>query len=87
MSAAVAAEAFAWTRNAHIHGRRGTASVHASGSCDGRSCSREITGTGPHGNSVSRQGDVSCANGACTGTRTTTGPQGRSVTRSATVSR
>ncbi|MGK6312650.1 hypothetical protein [Neorhizobium sp. DT-125] len=87
MSAAMMAEANAWTRDAHIYGWRGQSSVHASGSCGNQNCSRSITGTGPYGNSVTRQGSASCANGTCTGTRTTTGPQGRSVTRNATVSR
>lgn len=87
LSVAVVADANAWTRSRSVSGWRGTASVNASGSCANGTCSRQITRTGPYGNSVSRQGAVSCGGGVCTGSRTTTGPNGNSVTREGTVSR
>lgn len=87
LSIASIADANAWTRDVHTYGWRGTSSLHASGSCGGHSCSRQITRTGPYGNSVSRQGSVSCGGGSCSGSRTTRGPQGGTVTRNATISR
>lgn len=87
ISAMTVADAYAWTRDAHVYGWRGSSSVHASGSCSNGSCSRDITRTGPYGNSVSRQGSASCSNGSCSGTRTTTGPNGGTVTRDGTVTR
>ncbi|TCU79012.1 hypothetical protein EDE08_101795 [Bradyrhizobium sp. R2.2-H] len=87
LSVAVVADANAWTRSRSVSGWRGTASVNASGSCANGTCSRQITRTGPHGNSVSRQGTVTCSGGVCTGSRTTTGPNGNSVTREVTAAR
>jgi hypothetical protein len=87
LSATMAANANAWTRDSHYWGPRGQSSVHASGSCGGQSCSRSVTKTGPYGNSVDRSGSASCSDGSCSGSRTTTGPRGNSVTRSGTVSR
>lgn len=87
LSVAVIADANAWTRSRSVSGWRGTASVNASGSCANGTCSRQITRTGPYGNSVSRQGSASCSGGTCTGSRTTTGPNGYSVTREGTISR
>lgn len=66
---------------------RGPASVNASGSCAGGTCSRSVTRTGPYGNSVNRTGSATCGGGTCSGTRTTTGPYGRSFTRSGSISR
>lgn len=87
LSVAIVADANAWSRSRSASGWRGTASVNASGSCAGGACSRQVTRTGPYGNSVSRQGSVSCGGGTCTGSRTTTGPNGNSVTREGTASR
>lgn len=87
LSIGVAADANAWTRSGTATGWRGTSSVNASGSCANGSCSRQITRTGPYGNSVTRQGTASCANGTCSGTRTTTGPNGGTVTRQGSISR
>lgn len=87
LSIGTAVDANAWTRNGWVHGWRGTASVHASGGCANGTCSRQITRTGPDGNSFNRQGSVSCGGGSCTGTRPTTGPRGNTVTRQGTVSR
>ncbi len=75
-------QAYAWTRDGHVSGPRGTASVHASGGCANGACSRSITRTGPRGYSTTRSGSVACDGAYCTGTRTTTGPYGNSVTRS-----
>nr|WP_248310883.1 hypothetical protein [Bosea vaviloviae] len=82
-----ASDASAWSRSGSASGWRGTASVGASGSCAGGSCSRSISRTGPYGYSTSRQGSASCAGGTCSGSRTTTGPAGNTATRQGTVSR
>ena len=87
LSFAVAADANAWTRNGSVTGPRGTTTFNGSGSCADGACSRQITRTGPNGNSISRQGSVSCGNGTCTGERTTTGPYGNSIVRQGSVSR
>jgi uncharacterized low-complexity protein len=87
LSIAVVADANAWTRSRSVTGWRGTASLSASGSCANGTCSRQITRTGPYGNSMSRQGSVTCGGGTCTGSRTTTGPNGYTVTRQGSVTR
>jgi len=85
--AGVSADASAWERKGSIAGARGTATVEGSGSCSGLSCSRNVTKTGPNGNSATRQGSGSCADGSCSGSRTTTGPAGKSLTRQGSISR
>ncbi len=87
MFAMTAPEAGAWTRDGQIHGRAGQVSIHASGTCAGQSCARQITRTGPQGRSVTRQGSASCAYGICTGSTTTTGPNGGFITRDFTATR
>ncbi|MBO0906080.1 hypothetical protein [Jiella sonneratiae] len=87
LSLGFVAEAGAWTRHGTVTGPRGTATIDGSGSCYNGSCSRQVTRTGPYGNSVSRQGSVSCAGGACSASRTTTGPRGATVTRQGTIRR
>lgn len=52
------AEANAWSRDRSVSGTNGTASMHASGGCSGGVCSRDVTRTGPNGNTVTRQGSV-----------------------------
>lgn len=59
LSIAAAADANAWTRSATGSGPRGTSSVTASGSCANGSCTRNVTRTGPAGNTYSRTGTVS----------------------------
>jgi hypothetical protein len=85
LTVSMAANANAWTRDGYAWGPRGMSSVHASGTCNGQTCSRSVTRTGPYGASASRSGSASCAGGICSGSRTTTGPRGTSVTRSATI--
>ncbi|MDQ0422481.1 hypothetical protein J2045_003529 [Peteryoungia aggregata LMG 23059] len=87
MFALTALQAGAWTRDAQVYGRGGQASIHATGTCAGHSCSRQITRTGPYGRSVTRQGSASCAYGICTGSTTTTGPNGGFITRDVTATR
>ena len=87
LSFAAAMDANAWTRSGSATGWRGTATVSGSGSCANGTCSRNVTRTGPYGNSMSRQGAASCANGTCTGSRTTTGPRGNTIYRQGSVSR
>ncbi|MBR0969973.1 MULTISPECIES: hypothetical protein [Bradyrhizobium] len=59
LSVATAADANAWTRSATSSGPRGTSSVTATGSCANGSCSRNVTRTGPAGNTYTRTGTVS----------------------------
>jgi hypothetical protein len=59
LSAAMAADANAWTRSGTATGPRGTSTVTASGSCANGSCSRNVTRTGPAGNTYTRTGTVS----------------------------
>lgn len=87
LSMAAVADANAWSRNGTITSWRGTATVSGSGACEDGTCSRQITRTGPYGNSMSREGSVTCAGGTCSGSRTTTGPRGNTVIREGTVSR
>lgn len=87
IAVSTASAANAWQRNGTVTGWRGTASVNASGSCYGGTCSRNVTRTGPYGYSMNRQGSVSCAGGTCSGSRTTTGPYGGTITRQGTVTR
>ncbi|RVT90022.1 hypothetical protein EOD42_24355 [Rhodovarius crocodyli] len=82
-----AGDAGAYERRASSTGPRGTSTVDASGWCNGGSCARSITRTGPGGNSVNRSGSASCADGSCTGTSTTTGPGGQTRTRTGSVTR
>jgi uncharacterized low-complexity protein len=58
LSIAAAADASAWTRSATSTGPRGTSSVQASGSCANGSCNRNVTRTGPAGNTYTRTGTV-----------------------------
>jgi uncharacterized low-complexity protein len=57
-SIAAAADASAWTRSATSTGPRGTSTVQATGSCANGSCSRNVTRTGPAGNTYTRTGTV-----------------------------
>lgn len=82
-----AADASAWERKGSFTGPRGTSTVEGSGNCSGGACSRNVTKSGPLGNSVSREGSRSCANGICSGNRATTGPGGRSFNRTGSISR
>jgi uncharacterized low-complexity protein len=59
LSATMAADANAWTRSATATGPRGTSTVTATGSCANGSCSRNVTRTGPAGNTYTRTGTVS----------------------------
>jgi uncharacterized low-complexity protein len=59
LSIAAAADASAWTRSGTSTGPRGTSSVQASGSCANGSCTRNVTRTGPAGNTYTRTGTVS----------------------------
>jgi uncharacterized low-complexity protein len=59
LSIAAAADASAWTRSGTSTGPRGTSSVQASGSCANGSCARNVTRTGPAGNTYTRTGTVS----------------------------
>jgi hypothetical protein len=59
LSVATAADANAWTRSATANGPRGTSSVTATGGCANGSCSRNVTRTGPAGNTYTRSGTIS----------------------------
>jgi len=59
LSIAAAADASAWTRSATSTGPRGTSTVQATGSCAYGSCTRNVTRTGPAGNTYTRTGTVS----------------------------
>lgn len=59
LSVAAAADANAWTRAATANGPRGTSSVYATGGCANGSCTRNVTRTGPQGNTYTRTGTVS----------------------------
>ena len=59
LSAAMAADASAWTRSGTATGPRGTSTVTGTGSCANGSCSRDVTRTGPAGNTYTRTGTVS----------------------------
>ena len=59
LSVAAAADANAWTRSAAASGPRGTSTVTATGSCTNGSCSRNVTSTGPAGNTYTRTGTIS----------------------------
>lgn len=59
LSVAAAADANAWSRSATSSGPRGTSSVSANGSCGNGSCTRNVSRTGPAGNTYSRTGTVS----------------------------
>lgn len=59
LSVAAAVDANAWTRSATGSGPRGTSSVTASGGCANGSCSRNVTRTGPAGNTYTRTGTIS----------------------------
>jgi hypothetical protein len=58
LSVAAVADASAWTRSATGSGPRGTSSVTATGGCANGSCSRNVTRTGPAGNTYTRTGTV-----------------------------
>lgn len=55
-SIAAAADASAWTRSATSTGPRGTSTVQATGGCANGSCTRNVTRTGPAGNTYTRTG-------------------------------
>jgi len=57
-SIVAAADASAWTRSATSTGPRGTSTVQATGSCANGSCTRNVTRTGPAGNTYTRTGTV-----------------------------
>ncbi|WP_158668882.1 hypothetical protein [Bradyrhizobium guangdongense] len=59
LSIAAAADANAWTRSATATGPRGTSHVTATGSCANGSCTRNVTRTGPAGNTYTRTGTIS----------------------------
>lgn len=59
LSVASAADANAWTRTGTATGPRGTSHVTATGSCAYGSCTRNVTRTGPAGNTYTRTGTVS----------------------------
>ncbi len=59
LSLAAAADANAWTRSATSSGPRGTSNVTASGGCANGSCTRNVTRSGPAGNTYTRSGTVS----------------------------
>jgi uncharacterized low-complexity protein len=59
LSVAAAADANAWTRSATANGPRGTSTVTATGGCANGSCSRNVTRTGPAGNTYTRTGTIS----------------------------
>jgi len=59
LSVAAAADANAWTRSATATGPRGTSHVTATGSCANGSCTRNVTRTGPAGNTYTRTGTIS----------------------------
>lgn len=82
----MAADAGAWERHGTFTGPRGTTTTSGSGSCAGGNCSWQGGGTGPRGNSWSRQGTASCSGGTCTSSGGGTGPQGGSWSRSGTTS-
>jgi hypothetical protein len=81
------ADANAWSRSKTVTGPRGTSTVTASGACANGVCSRQVTRTGPYGNSVSRQGSAQCAGGVCTTSSVTTGPYGGTRYRSSVIYR
>lgn len=87
LSFMVAADANAWSRSKTVTGPRGTATVNASGACVAGVCSRQVTRTGPYGNSVTRQGIAHCSGGVCTTSSVATGPRGRTVYRSGVIYR
>lgn len=58
LSVAAAADANAWTRSATASGPRGTSTVTATGGCANGNCSRNVTRTGPAGNTYTRTGTV-----------------------------
>ena len=59
LTVAAAADANAWTRSATANGPRGTSSVNVTGGCANGSCTRNVTRTGPAGNTYTRTGTVS----------------------------
>jgi uncharacterized low-complexity protein len=59
LSVAATADANAWTRSATANGPRGTSTVTATGGCANGSCSRNVTRTGPAGNTYTRTGTIS----------------------------
>ncbi|MCA1452902.1 hypothetical protein I6F35_06665 [Bradyrhizobium sp. BRP22] len=59
LSLATIAEASAWTRYGTYYGPRGVSTVHVSGGCGYRYCSRTAVRTGPYGNTYVRQTTVS----------------------------
>jgi hypothetical protein len=87
LSFATAADANAWTRATTVTGPRGTSTVTASGACANGVCNRQVTRTGPYGNTASRQSSAQCAGGVCTTSSVATGPRGRSVYRSSVIYR
>ena len=81
-----AADANAWSRDRSVSGANGTASMHASGGCSGGSCSRDVTRSGPDGQTYSRSRTVTCQEGgSCSGSAATTGPNGNTVIRQGSV--
>ncbi|WP_368911316.1 hypothetical protein [Taklimakanibacter deserti] len=82
-----AADANAWTREGSATGPRGTYTVQGSGSCYAGVCTRQVTRTGPNGQSWTTQGAMRCAHGVCRGRSVTTGPYGRSFRRWGWVAR
>lgn len=88
LSFAAVSEAAAWTRKAAVTGSAGrTVTTHASGGCQGGTCSRSLTRTGPAGYSTSRSGSASCnaSTQSCSFSGSRTGVNGHVVTRSGSI--
>lgn len=84
VSLATVSDAAAWTRKAAVTGSAGrTMTTHADGHCQGGTCSRSVTRTGPAGYSPSRSGSVSCnpSTQSCSSSGSRTGVNGQVVTR------
>jgi hypothetical protein len=86
LTATVASDASAWTRNSTTTGAYGnTVNQSASGSCYGGTCSRSATTVGPYGRTATHNGAVSCSGGSCSHSGVTTGTYGGAVTHQGTV--
>ena len=81
------ADAMAWERKGSRVGPRGTSTFETSGNCDGGSCSRTVSRTGPRGYTTTRDGNASCSGGSCSGSRITTLPSGEMITREGSITR